>query len=263
VPAPLVFTPLPEVAAPAPLVTTMMTVTDLYPVMFDCHPLGLLITPMAVETAIKPPVAVQRLETVQPVTAPMESARAPLIMAPTPLIPAMVAMTDLDPLMTYCVPSRTKLAPMALVVAVQCPVPIQRLQAVQPVATPMVVAPLPSVSTPSPLSTTMETMANLSPTMPYGHPLVTNDTPTTEVVLVQPAQTVLRLQTVQPMASPLPLAVAPLVVAGPTPLLPSMVTMTDPNPLMAVRVPVRADMTPAAIVVLVQGPVTLQTPQTP
>lgn len=263
VPAPLVVTPLPEVAAPPPLVTTMMAVTNLYPVMFDRHPLSLLITPMAVETAIKPPVAVQRLETVQPVTTPMESAGAPLIVAPTPLIPAMVAMTDPDPLMTYCVPSRTKLAPMALVVAVQGLVPIQRLQAVQPVATPMVVAPLPSVSTPSPLSATMQAMANLNPTMPYGYPLVTNDTLTTMVVPVQPPQTVLRLKTVQPMASPLPLTVAPLVVAGPTPLLPSMVTMADPNPLVAVRVPDRADMTPAAVVVLVQGPVTLQTPQTP
>jgi len=156
------------------------------------------------------------------------------------------------------VPESAHTTPMTMHVAVQSLVAVQGLQAIQPVSTPMVVTPLPAVSAPTPLVPTMKAVTDLDPTMTHSNPIVADDTPTTMDVLEQPTQAVLRLQPVQPMTAPLPLAVFPTIMTSPAPLLMTVVAMTLPDPLMADRNPLRTHVFPPAVSIAVKNSTTVQ-----
>jgi len=109
----------------------------------------------------------------------------------------------------------------------------------------------------------MKAVTDLDPTMTHSNPIVADDTPLTMDVLEQPTQAVLRLQPVQPMTAPLPLAVFPPVMTSPAPLLTTVVAMTLPDPLMADRNPLRTHVFPPAVSIAVKNSTTVQGSQSP
>jgi len=184
-PLPACMTPL-VMSGPAPLLAAVMTVTESHPHMADCDPTIADVAPVAIVIAVKLPVTVQRLEAVEPMASPMVASPAPRRLSPNPLRFPMVAVTLPDPLVPDGVPLSTNTTPTTIVIAVQHPVSVQGLQTIQPMTTPLILAPFPTVVTPTPLITTMMPVTNPYPTVTNGNPLCFLVTPLTTVVAIQP-----------------------------------------------------------------------------
>lgn len=211
---PMVFAPTPLIPTPTPLEPTMETVTDLDPSMFPSNPLVADEFPVTVVVAIQLPVTVEGLEAVQPVASPLPSSRPPLVLSPNPLCTSMVAMADSDPsiatvnpLMADSVMQGSDHTPMSFIVAIQPSGAVQSsktikfFQAIQPISTPLVVAPtplnttspLPVVTAPTPTMVTVVTMTDANPFVTSGNPnmahnhldTLTGKTPLTMVIAVQ------------------------------------------------------------------------------
>jgi len=186
-PLPAVSTPAPLVAAPAPLCTAMVSVADFDPTVADCNPLVALEAPVPMHIAVQLAQAVLSLQAPQPVTTPLPAVMTPLVMSgPAPLLTPMVAVTEFDPHATDRNPLVADVAPAAIVIAVLLPVPVEDLEAVEPMTSPAVATPTPLRMAPNPLGFAMITVTLPDPLVTDRVPVSTLPTPVTVVVAVQP-----------------------------------------------------------------------------
>jgi len=240
-------------------------------------------TPMATHVAVNGLTAIQSLHTIQPISTPSSVVRpAPtLLTVPTCAGTSVVTMTLLDPLRTNADPLCTLVVPFGIaslpatiVVAVQgtatiqLPVPVQCPKTLEPVTEPVVSAPTPVVlfppplmTTPAPLLPTIEPMADPDPPVANCVPTVGDILPVAVMVAEKTPVTIQSFESPQPMTTPLPAGMTPLIFASPAPLLAAMVPVTDALPHVADCDPLSTLVTPVAVVVAVLTSVTVQSLQ--